>query len=330
MRLPSILALLVSCVLFMASPGSAAAGTPNKSQVVSKLLKESKGGPIWLTDKTFEQVVNGPRDHDVIVLLTAFAPQYGCQFCRVLQPEFETVANSWHKAHPAGDGLVFAIADLSKTQAIFKSLKLTHAPNLWVYKKTDKDSHYSQGYEIYKFPQIPQQVESMVSYIKYTLGHNVKIQKPFPWEQVASTGVTVLAGVVSLYVFFWKIVAFLQSRKLWVAISMVAILLFTSGHMFNSIRKTPYVAGDGHGGVAYFIGGHSNQVAIETQIIAITYAVLSFSTIMLITKVPTIKAPKQQLLLVVFLSAVIFVAYSYLISKFHIKNGGYPLWLLKL
>lgn len=325
MRLPSIITLLVSVVLFMACPSIA------DKQTVDKLLKESRGGPIYLTDKTFEKVVNGPRDFDLIVLLTAVAPQFGCQFCRVLQPEFDIVANSWHKTHgSSSDGLVFAVADLAKTQGIFKSLKLTHAPNLWIYKKSDDNSHYSSGYDIYKFPQVPQQVENLVQYIKHSLGHSVKIEKPFPWDKVITTVTAVVAVIVIVKVFFWKILAVIQSRKIWVAISLVSVLLFTAGHMFNAIRKTPYVAGDGHGGVAYFIGGHSNQVAIETQIIATIYAILAFSTIMLITKVPTLDSPQKQLMLAIILSGVIFVAYSFLISKFHVKNGGYPFWLLKL
>jgi hypothetical protein len=38
--------------------------------------------------------------------------------------------------------------------------------------------------------------------------------------------------------------------------------------MFNHIRKVPYVAGDGRGGISYFAGGFSNQFGMETQIIA--------------------------------------------------------------
>jgi oligosaccharyltransferase complex subunit gamma len=38
--------------------------------------------------------------------------------------------------------------------------------------------------------------------------------------------------------------------------------------MFNHIRKVPYVAGDGRGGVSYFAGGFSNQYGLETQIVA--------------------------------------------------------------
>lgn len=60
----------------------------------------------------------------------------------------------------------------------------------------------------------------------------------------------------------------IQNRNLWAAISLIAILLFTSGHMFNHIRKVPYVAGDGRGGISYFAGGFQNQFGLETQIVA--------------------------------------------------------------
>jgi oligosaccharyltransferase complex subunit gamma len=59
-----------------------------------------------------------------------------------------------------------------------------------------------------------------------------------------------------------------QNRNLWAAVSLISVLLFTSGHMFNHIRKVPYVAGDGKGGISYFAGGFSNQFGMETQIVA--------------------------------------------------------------
>jgi oligosaccharyltransferase complex subunit gamma len=64
------------------------------------------------------------------------------------------------------------------------------------------------------------------------------------------------------------ILPFIQNRNVWAAISLLAVLLFTSGHMYNHIRKVPYVAGDGQGGVSYFAGGFQNQYGMETQIIA--------------------------------------------------------------
>ena len=64
------------------------------------------------------------------------------------------------------------------------------------------------------------------------------------------------------------VIPVLQNRNLWAAFSLIAVLLFTSGHMFNHIRKVPYVSGDGKGGISYFAGGFSNQFGLESQIVA--------------------------------------------------------------
>jgi len=66
---------------------------------------------------------------------------------------------------------------------------------------------------------------------------------------------------------------------LWAALSLIAVLLFTSGHMFNQIRKVPYVAGDDKGGISYFAGGFSNQFGMETQIIAAICEYIAFHQI---------------------------------------------------
>jgi oligosaccharyltransferase complex subunit gamma len=76
-------------------------------------------------------------------------------------------------------------------------------------------------------------------------------------------GLITLFSVASPYV-----LPLIQNRNLWAAISLIAILLFTSGHMYNHIRKVPYVSGDGKGGISYFAGGFSNQFGMETQIVA--------------------------------------------------------------
>jgi oligosaccharyltransferase complex subunit gamma len=77
-----------------------------------------------------------------------------------------------------------------------------------------------------------------------------------------------MAVVTALTVLSPYLLPIVQNRNLWAAISLIAILLFTSGQMFNHIRKVPYVAGDGKGGISYFAGGFQNQFGMETQIVA--------------------------------------------------------------
>jgi len=137
----------------------------------------------------------------------------------------------------------------------------------------------------------------------------------------------VLGGVTALTVAYPYIMPIVQNRNLWAAISIIMVLLFTSGHMFNHIRKVPYVSGNGKGGVSYFAGGFQNQYGMETQIIAAIYGILSFATISLALKVPRIADAKVQQVMVIVWSVVVFLVYSFLLSVFRIKNGGYPFWL---
>lgn len=84
--------------------------------------------------------------------------------------------------------------------------------------------------------------------------------------------VTVTTAILGLITFFSVaspyILPIIQNRNLWAAVSLIMVLLFTSGHMFNHIRKVPYVQADGRGGVSYFAGGFQNQYGLETQIVA--------------------------------------------------------------
>lgn len=94
------------------------------------------------------------------------------------------------------------------------------------------------------------------------------IQRPPNYTRI----ITITTAVLGLITFFSVAAPYLlpvvQNRNLWAAISLLIILLFTSGHMFNHIRKVPYVTGDANGNIIYFAGGFSNQFGLETQIVA--------------------------------------------------------------
>lgn len=92
--------------------------------------------------------------------------------------------------------------------------------------------------------------------------------RPTNWAKVIGTAVAVLGGISAVAVMGPHLLPIVQNRNLWAAGSLIAILLFTSGHMFNHIRGVPYVAGNGKGQVSYFAGGFQNQYGLETQIIA--------------------------------------------------------------
>jgi len=92
--------------------------------------------------------------------------------------------------------------------------------------------------------------------------------RPVNYTKIVVVITTVLGFVTFATVAYPYVLPFIQNRNLWAAISLIAVLLFTSGHMFNHIRKVPYVSGDGRGGISYFAPGFSNQFGMETQIVA--------------------------------------------------------------
>jgi hypothetical protein len=94
------------------------------------------------------------------------------------------------------------------------------------------------------------------------------IVRPVNWVLWIASITTILGGITLLSVIWPLLAPIIHNRNLWAAISLILILLFTSGHMFNHIRQVPYVAGNGRGGISYFAGGFSNQFGMETQIIA--------------------------------------------------------------
>lgn len=99
-------------------------------------------------------------------------------------------------------------------------------------------------------------------------GPKPALTRPVDWTKIIFITTTVLGSISLLAVSAPYIMPIVQNRNVWAAISLLLVLLFTSGHMFNHIRKVPYVAGDGRGGISYFAGGFQNQYGIETQVIA--------------------------------------------------------------
>ena len=168
------------------------------------------------------------------------------------------------------------------------------------------------------------------------------IKRPINWLRWISGATVLTFAFTAAYVAWPYVLPIIQNRNVWAAISLVCILLFTSGHMFNQIRKVPYVAGDGRGGISYFAGGFQNQYGMETQIVAamckftclrrcsrsvltvLVDGVLSFAAITLAIKAPRIADPKAQQISVFVWGGVLIVMYSFLLYVFRIKNGGYP------
>ncbi|USW56054.1 Putative oligosaccharyl transferase complex, subunit OST3/OST6, Thioredoxin-like superfamily [Septoria linicola] len=294
-------------------------------------VQSAKPQPIKLDDNSYEKLTKAPRDHSVAVLLTALDARFGCQLCNEFQPEWDLLAKSWTNGDKKKESrLVFATLDFMDGKATFQSMMLQTAPVLLFFPPTTgPHAKTDKPYERLDFNTGINKADPVHAWLSRNLPGrpHPQLVRPINYVKIATTTVAVLGGITFVSVaapYIWPII---QNRNLWAAISLIAVLLFTSGHMFNHIRKVPYVASDGKGGVSYFAGGFQNQFGLETQIVAAIYGVLSFATISLALKTPRIADPRQQQIAVLVWAGIILAVYSFLLSVFRVKNGGYPFWL---
>ncbi|KAL7623233.1 oligosaccharyl transferase subunit ost3/OST6 [Parahypoxylon ruwenzoriense] len=291
------------------------------------LAKSQASSPLKLTDSSYKKLTSAPRDYSSAVLLTALDARYGCQLCNEFQPEWDVLAKSWIKGDKNGDSrLIFGTLDFSNGRDIFLSLGLQTAPVLLLFPPTAGPHAAAAADPIrYDFSG-PQSAENVHAWLARHLPDrpHPPVSRPVNYVGWTVTVISALgvAGVLSrVWPYIWPII---QNRNIWAGMSLIGILIFISGQMFNQIRKVPYVAGDGRGGISYFAGGFQSQFGLETQIVAFIYGILSFATISLAVKAPRIRDAKIQQLTVIVWGTVMVIMYSFLLSVFRIKNGGYP------
>ncbi|KAL4885387.1 hypothetical protein BJY04DRAFT_180850 [Aspergillus karnatakaensis] len=318
---------LITSLLYVIPLALAASSNQDKFERYQSL---SRLAPIELDDSSYDDLTSKPRDFYAAVILTAMEARFGCALCRDFQPEFDLIARSWNKGNKNTEvKLLFGTLDFTKGKAAFQKLMLQTAPVLLIFPPTAGPYAKVDDSPLRFDFTGPISADQVYSWINRQLpdGPKPPLVRPINYTRIVS-GITILMGVVTLFtVLSPYVLPFIRNRNLWAAFSLIAILLFTSGHMFNHIRKVPYVAGDGRGGISYFAGGFSNQFGMETQIVAAMYAVLSFSAIALAMKVPRVADNKSQQVAVVIWGAVLLGTYSFLLSVFRAKNGGYPFFL---
>ncbi|KAI1826519.1 OST3/OST6 family protein [Xylaria intraflava] len=314
---------------FLALPlGSSAAKSSSPDKFQTFHAQSLSSSPLQLSDSSYKKLTTAPRDYSVAVLLTALDAKYGCQLCGMFQPEWDILGKSWTQGDKKAESrLIFGTLDFADGRETFISLGLQTAPVLLLFQPTT-GAHAAAHTEPlrYEFTGGALSAEAAHDWLARHLPDrpHPPVHRPVNYARWFVSIVSLL-GVVGVFLRLWPyVLPIIQNRNVWAGISLIGILLFTSGHMFNQIRKVPYVAGDGRGGISYFAGGFQNQYGLETQIIAFIYGVLSFAIISIALKAPRTKDPHVQQILVIAWGIVLVVLYSYLLSVFRTKNGGYP------
>ncbi|KAK4249760.1 hypothetical protein C7999DRAFT_12461 [Corynascus novoguineensis] len=324
MRVLSVFSLVLGGLSLAAAAKSKKSSEERFQLYHGKALSSS---PVKLGDSSYRELTATPRDYAAAVLLTAMDSRYGCQLCREFQPEWELLARSWTGGDRKGESrVVFGTLDFNDGRDVFMSLGLQTAPVLFFFPPTVGPHAAASSEPLrYDFTGGAQAAEVVHHWISRHLPDvpHPPIKRPINWMRWISTFVILSGGLTASYVAWPYVLPIIQSRTVWAAVTLISILLFTSGHMFNQIRNVPYVAGDGRGGIAYFAPGFQNQYGLETQIVAALYGILALSSISLAVKVPRMSDPRYQGIAFFVWFGIMFVVYSLLLSIFRGKNPGY-------
>lgn len=299
---------ILSAISALAVAGVSFAEKKSPEQRFKEFHTLSRSSPaLKLNDVSYNSLTANPRDYTVAVLLTAQDARFGCQLCREFQPEWDLVAKSWFKGDRAGESrLLFGTLDFAEGRDVFVSVRKFHVLNcmpctnhfcslafrllrccycslrptvLMPYRlKSHCDTTLQAGrcicqidgpvkYLTSSRAAAAEQVQAWLARQLPGRPHPA-VKRPINWLRWASSIVILLGFGTVMVTASPYVLPIIQNRNIWASISLVSILLFTSGHMFNHIRKVPYVAGDGKGGISYFAGGFQTQFGLETQIIA--------------------------------------------------------------
>lgn len=97
--------------------------------------KSQSSAPLRLDDASYDELTATPRNHSLVVLLTALEARFGCQLCRDFQPEWDLLGKSWAKGDRHGDSqILLGTLDFADGKGTFQKVLLstTVAPTLVV------------------------------------------------------------------------------------------------------------------------------------------------------------------------------------------------------
>ncbi|WVO14155.1 hypothetical protein L204_101786 [Cryptococcus depauperatus] len=294
------------------------------------LAAKARDGAIKLNTQSYHDLLALDREYSVTILLTALPAQFKCEPCRQFDPAFSHVSDSWARLPKAQrDQHFFARLDFADGQEIYSQLGLSSAPTVMYHppmagpKRNNKLSVIT--YDIKRHGLDASALHNWVSNLTPTHFDLHEPFNPMPY-------IVIPASIIAIAVFVYSLRSFLvplaQSRVVWGCVSLILILTFISGYMWNRIRNAPYIAMGKDGKINWIAGGYQNQLGLESQVVGGIYGLLAFCIIALTLFVPAQTSPVKQRIGVYLWLGMLVVVFSLLIKLFKLKNGGYPFSLL--
>ncbi|SPO27922.1 related to OST3 - oligosaccharyltransferase gamma subunit [Ustilago trichophora] len=316
---------LLSLLAFIALPSALAQRFQSKDQgALFNRIQSSTQGYVDVDAKEFASIVQLPRDFAVSALLTTTSGGIKCPPCVAFQPEFEKIAQQWNMDKSVKTKHVFVKVEFSRAQQVFAQFQLQHAPVLYTFP-APSNTNAIPDHVSFDFNEKGFAASDVAEHLNKLLKTSFKYKQPLNQKLIALTVTAiVMVGAAIFFVGPYIPQLFKSSKPIWMLLCIGSMIVFTSGHMWNSIRGAPYVAMGPGGKPEYFAGGFQSQYGVETQIVAAIYSLLAFSFIALTVLVPAQRDPTRQRAGVYVWSAIFLSTFSLLFYIFRTKNPSYP------
>lgn len=295
-----------------------AQNTTKKDTLISLVNEE---GVVKLNSESFNRFAEGKRDYHFVVFMTALDPQFNCEPCRELEPEILLIAKTYQKSRNNKE-LFFGYLDFDDGEEIYYQLGLESAPNVLYY--SPQNAGDSSNFVKYDIKEKGFKAEALADFFSNQAGFTVKAKRPLNYTTICSQ----LALGVGAAIAFKLIYSNLYHRTTWAVVSVLIVLIMTTGHMWTRIRGPAYIKHTPEGQINYVTDGVSLQLGVETHIVASVYGFLGLSILSLIKVVPRIEGKGRQNCAALLCTGCIVLIFSGLFALFHIKHGGYPYKLL--
>ncbi|MBW0471437.1 hypothetical protein O181_011152 [Austropuccinia psidii MF-1] len=304
---------------------------------LSKLIALSKAGKgvAPLNDKLYDELMSGPRNFSITLVLTALGSQFQCGPCHTFDGEYHLLAKQWAKQPlEIRHSHFFAMLDFKEGRNTFSKLGLNTAPQARQYLPTEGPKAPTDSKKkvlSYDFNRGGPQgltAEQFSQWAAQTAGLPQFFSRPPNYAKFFA-GVCVLLASIIIGKVAWPLIqAILHTRYIWAVTLIPFILLMISGQMWCQIRAPPYFSRQSNGAPLYFSNNYGNQLGAETQLIAAIYGVIAFASYTLAFTVSKLDDPTRQRLAIYIWLGVLLAVASVLVNIFRMKNGGYPFKLL--
>ncbi|KAJ2416446.1 oligosaccharyl transferase subunit ost3/OST6 [Coemansia sp. IMI 209128] len=326
MRLLGALGALSFAGQLLLSCGVAGAQSLSELQALAK--KDGDSLARLDIEAFMKNVVPESKNYAVVVQLTALSPKYKCKPCVELDKTLRTVARGWNRHGDKGQ-IVFASMDVEDGEELFHKMKIEQIPRLMVFPAgAGPHALANASPREMSLKEETMTPEGMSAKLGSLLGVAIKPDIPVNYGKYLRMTLAVQAAGAGAYLAYKLVNLRMLGRNLWAIATIMFVLLMTSGFMWNKINDPPYMGQAKGGEVALFVPTNNQQFAVETQIVAVTYAVCALCIVILVRHAPKIQSADQRTFITLLFVAVLMLMFSYLNSVFRLKMPGYPFKLL--